>query len=76
MEPLAPTVEYYVPGLQFHAAPKHRRVWARRKPYKYQRRHQRNIGDFGKGVTVRLASAERMKLKIVDGRRATLHPSL
>jgi hypothetical protein len=45
MEPFAPTVEYQVPGLQFHAAPQHRGVRARHKPCKHQCRLQRNIGD-------------------------------
>jgi hypothetical protein len=45
MEPLALAVEYYVPCLQFDAAPKHRRVRACRKPYKHQPRSQRNISD-------------------------------
>src|ERR1700730_8608280 len=45
MEPLAPTVEYQVAGLQFYAAPQHRRVRARHKADKYQRRRQRDMGD-------------------------------
>src|SRR5271170_1161678 len=45
MEPFAPTVEYDLPCLQFLAAPKNRRVRARRKRYKDKLRSQRNIGD-------------------------------
>jgi hypothetical protein len=40
MEPLAAAVKYQVACLQFHAAPKHRRARARRKPYKYEGRIQ------------------------------------
>jgi hypothetical protein len=45
MEPLAPTVDHYLRGMQFDAAPKHRQVRARRKPYEDERRSQRHIGD-------------------------------
>ena len=38
-------VEYYVPCLQFDAAPNHRGVRARRKAYKYQHWRQRDMRD-------------------------------
>ena len=47
IEALGRAVEYYVSGSEFHAAPQHRRVLAHHKPYKYQRRVQRHIGNAG-----------------------------